>query len=215
MSRSTSSPVTNPFCTRRIRPGALPFQFPPGESVTTLVEWLEANRWRGAIIGPHGSGKSTLLETLIPEIEQHSDRRVLRFSLHDGQRCLSRDWRTRQNPRGLNENSLIVIDGYEQLSRWSRLRLRWSCWKSGAGLLVTAHAPVSLPLLFRTRPTVELAQQIVENLLANYDPNQVRLTSNDVMTAFASHAGNIRETLLALYDQIEESSRSERSGYIP
>jgi energy-coupling factor transporter ATP-binding protein EcfA2 len=218
MSPPTSTPTTNPFCTRRIRPGALAFQFPAGETAASLIKRLSANGWRGAIIGPHGSGKTTLLETLIPEIEQQSGRMILRISLHDGQRSLPNNWRTQpdahgphapQSPPALNENCLIIIDGYEQLSRWSRLRLRWLCWRSGAGLLVTAHGPVGFPLLFHTQPTVELAQLIVGGLLANYDPNQVRLNSSDITGAFVKHAGNLRETLFALYDLVEATAGGE------
>jgi hypothetical protein len=39
------SPAGNPFCTRRIRPGAVPFLFPPGASVAGLLEKLQAAGW--------------------------------------------------------------------------------------------------------------------------------------------------------------------------
>ena len=55
---------TNPFATCWTRPGAMAFQFPPGESAERLVAKLAAVGWWGEIVGPHGSGKSTLLETL-------------------------------------------------------------------------------------------------------------------------------------------------------
>ena len=54
----------NPFSTRRISPGAIPYVLPPGENAYALVDRLRQAGWWGEIVGPHGSGKSTLLATL-------------------------------------------------------------------------------------------------------------------------------------------------------
>ncbi len=65
MSQQTRAAAqSNPFSTRFVRPGALAYRFPPGESAATLVERLAASGWRGQIVGPHGSGKSTLVAAL-------------------------------------------------------------------------------------------------------------------------------------------------------
>ena len=58
--------LANPFATRHVRPGAIPFHFPAETSAAQLVARLRELNWRGAIVGPHGSGKSTLLVALAP-----------------------------------------------------------------------------------------------------------------------------------------------------
>src|SRR3989442_1545921 len=47
--------TSNPFSTRFIRPGVIPFVFADGQSPETLVEQLRQHHWWGQIIGPHGS----------------------------------------------------------------------------------------------------------------------------------------------------------------
>jgi hypothetical protein len=57
--------LDNPFSTRRLRPGAGPFHFGPGQSAERLLRRLEVLGWRAEIVGPHGSGKSALVEVLV------------------------------------------------------------------------------------------------------------------------------------------------------
>jgi hypothetical protein len=184
---------SNPFATRFIRPGALPYLFPPGVSVEKLVDDLAQQGWHGAIIGPHGTGKSSLLVALKPELERRG-RKVVQQQLQGGQRRL--DW-TALDWNAWTKETLVIIDGYEQLSHWQRLLLRARCYRRGAGLLVTAHQPVQLPTIFTAQPTTELAQKIVQQLIPAGDE---RITPNDVAAAFAEQQGNIRETLLKLFD---------------
>src|SRR5579859_6457327 len=79
-------PRSNPFSTRCVRPGAIPFRFPPGESAATMVDRLERQGWWGQIVGPHGSGKSTLLAALLPELRRR--RALVTTSLHEDRRRL-------------------------------------------------------------------------------------------------------------------------------
>ena len=81
---------------------------------------LRENGWRGEIVGPHGSGKSALLATLIPAIE-HSGKRVASVELHDGQRRLP--VAPARTP-GLDASTVLVIDGFEQLSLANRFRIK-------------------------------------------------------------------------------------------
>src|SRR5690349_19179309 len=83
----SAGPESNPFSTRWTWPGAVPFLFPVGVTVESLVAKLPASHWRGQIIGPHGTGKSTLLATLLPAIEQ-AGRSPELIVLRDGQRRL-------------------------------------------------------------------------------------------------------------------------------
>ncbi len=185
----------NPFATRHTRPGSLPFLFPAGEDVAQLIERLRTAGWWGEIVGPHGSGKSTLLAALEPELKK-AGRQVLRNSLHDGQRQLPADvWRQR-----FTSHTQLVIDGYEQLGRWQRWRIKRRCKLSNCGLLATVHSSAGLPELYRTSPDLEMAVRIVQSLLSDED----RTISADQITAcFRAHHGNLREMLFALYDVYE------------
>ncbi len=210
----------NPFCTRHIRPGAIPFLFPPGEDADVLVERLRQNHWRGEIVGPHGSGKSALLATLIPAIER-AGRSVVRVELHDGQRRLPIDL-VKKGDRHLaatvfcgicdcllgasplffggarfGPDTVLIVDGYEQLSQWRRFLLSRRCRRHDVGLLVTAHASVHLPSLYRTAATPELAGRIVGQLTGGRPP---LLSPAELAACLTRHGGNLREMLFDLYD---------------
>jgi len=187
----------NPFCTRRVRPGAIPFVFPDGQDAETLVQRLQQSGWWGEIVGAHGAGKSALLATLIPQIELTGRRAVL-VELHDGQRRLPLD--INRDSR-LRPPMVLIVDGYEQLSRWRRFLLKRRCRRRGWGLLVTAHTPVGLPELYRTAATPDLAERIVGQLMKG---QASPFTAAELAERFARHDGNLRETLFDLYDLYEQ-----------
>lgn len=185
----------NPFATRWVRPGALAYRFPAGQGVKQLVETLRANRWRGEITGPHGCGKSTLLAALIPALRE-AGREPLLQTLHDGQRRLPRElldsaWTPRTQ---------VIVDGYEQLRRLGRARLKHRSRRVGCGLLVTAHAPVGLPELARVAPDLETVTQIVADLLAQ---SPAPIAREEIARRFAARGGNVRDVLFDLYDLYE------------
>lgn len=185
---------SNPFATRFTRPGAIGYLFPQGRSAVGTVDLLRNNSWWGEIVGPHGSGKSSLLAELLPLLEA-TGRRVNVYSLHQGDRTLPV---SKSDVAAWNADTQVVIDGYEQLSWWSKRRLQSWVKARQAGLLITAHQPMGLPPLFATEPTLALAQQIVAQLLKS---DQVQsLTGDDVAAAFAAHGANLREMLFSLYD---------------
>jgi GTPase SAR1 family protein len=202
MTHSIGEVRSNPFATRFVRPGAVPFLFPPGLDAAALVTRLCYFGWRGAIIGPHGSGKSTLLESLCRELER-AGRVVIRFTLHDGQRGLSAP---RVDARRWTSDTIVAIDGYEQLSRWNRWRLARRCRRSRCGLLVTSHRPTSLPELLRTEVGCDLLERIVAGLLEGKDR---LICCDDVRQAFSRYRDNVREALFALYDLQETRAQEE------
>jgi energy-coupling factor transporter ATP-binding protein EcfA2 len=187
----------NPFSTCHIRPGAIPFFFPPGQSAEQLVESLRVENWWGEIVGPHGSGKSTLLCALIPAL-RNAGRDPLLIELHDGQRRLPVDLRRTD---GLTENTVVIVDGYEQLSLWSRARLKRFCRRRGLGLVVTSHQPAGMPLLFQTAPSVTLTEELVRFLLHG---QPALVDSSDLAQRFDRHRGDLREVLFELYDLYEQ-----------
>jgi energy-coupling factor transporter ATP-binding protein EcfA2 len=212
--------MSNPFATRYTRPGAIDYLFDRGQSLESLVGRLRDHGWWGAILGPHGSGKSTLLAALTPALET-AGRRVVRLMISpvaaEGsgfgvQGSEEKESLTRQRAVAWIQPSeayqaaadqapdaalQLVVDGYEQLSWWTRRKIESLCRGREAGLLVTAHQPVGLPVLLTTEPSLALAQQIVERLLPDNDST---VTREDVEAAFTKCGGNLRETLFALFD---------------
>jgi len=210
----------NPFATRWVRPGAVPYCFGAGVNAGQLVERLRDGGWRGAIVGPHGSGKSTLLATLVHAIEQMGIR-VQKILLRDGQRRLPRDILSRirsrakigstrdQEERGL-PIELLIVDGYEQLSWWSRRRLSAICRRKHYGLLVTAHRENSVgsfSILFRTAAELATVQYLVDHVLPSHGG---AIHPDDVATALEQNKGNVREALFSLYDLFQQRRSSCR-----
>jgi hypothetical protein len=214
----------NPFCTRRIRPGAAPFIFPPGLDAEKFLDRLRGNGWLGAIVGPHGSGKSSLLAEIISAADKHKMRTV-RFELHDGCRRMPGGWKNAINaadsflssampdkPAAAANSSdkmrqairtIVAVDGYEQLNAWSRFRLKLYCRRRVLGLLLTSHSSTGLPELFRTTATPELTMQIVAQLVQG---GQFSVSANVIADLFSRHGGNVREVLFDLYDLCEQQS---------
>lgn len=194
-------PQENPFATRSVRPGALPYLFPPGEDARTLIDRLRANDWNGEIVGPHGAGKSTLLAALVPELEAAGSRVVV-GRLGVGEHRFPREILA---ARPWSKNTLIIVDGYEQLG-WCRQQILCrQCRSAGCGLLVTAHAATGLPLLSQLSPTRETVERVVRALLAK-TPGAI--SPAEIEQAFVHHGENVRELLFELYDRYEAHRRT-------
>jgi hypothetical protein len=195
--------IVNPFATRCVRPGALPYCFPDGGNAEQLIEQLKVNGWRGAIVGPHGTGKSTLLAELRPHIER-AGWRVEMIALHDGQRRLPVSfWAA----IGREMQCFVIVDGFEQIGWWSRRRLLQACRRNEWGLLITAHrsdAIAGLPVIYQTFGDLQIVQHLVDDLLP-YHGGEIQ--PSDVSTAFLAHQGNVRETMFALYELFEQRRR--------
>jgi hypothetical protein len=165
-----------------------------------VVARLAAQRWRGAIIGPHGAGKTTLLEDL-------------------GERLAAQGWRlrwvrlSRESPRlspdqrhtltGLGVRDLVLIDGAEQFGALAWWRVRWRARRAG-GLIVTTHTEGRLPTLWRCTTTPNLLRSLVHQL-------DVRLDEDDARALHARHHGNVREALRELYDRAAKGAPQNSS----
>jgi hypothetical protein len=192
----------NPFATCWTKPGAIPFRFPEGKTTEQLVTKLAAQEWWGQITGAHGSGKTTLLATLIPALTA-AGRQVHEIRLHNRTRSLFSEATEIQGGR-----TLVVVDGFEQLGRFARLRLKRRCRRAGAGLLVTTHASAGLPTLIHLSPDGRLIEQLVADLCAQVPGD---ITRDDIAASRASHGSNVREIFFDLYDRHERLRRVTRT----
>ena len=190
----------NPFAVRHVRPGAAPYLFPDGLDAAAAVRRFAALGWCAAVVGPHGSGKSTLLASLLPALLA-GGRPPWTIALHDGRRTLPAGaWRAL---RVLAPDTVVVIDGYEQLGWLARMWVRGLCRRRGHGLLVTAHGPVGLPVLLRTGVTPGVARRLIERLRRGAPaPTEAELSAR-----LRRRQGNFREVLFDLYDEYEQARR--------
>jgi energy-coupling factor transporter ATP-binding protein EcfA2 len=193
-------PRVNPFSTRFVEPGAIPYRLPGGTELDELVVRFDATGGWGEIVGPHGSGKSTLLASLLPHVTAWTVHRV---RLSTSQRSLPDDLWPLPGPR-----PLLVIDGFEQLGWLTRRRVTRACRHAGAGLLVTTHRPVGLPPLHRTDVSPAALAWVLARLLPA-DAGTL-LAGFDAAARVRSHRGSLREVLFELYDRWEQTHRSRQ-----
>jgi len=197
------NPRFNPFSSRFVQPGAVPYFFLDGQTLEDLRDQLIANHGYGQIVGPHGSGKSTLLESLIPLL---SNWTIRRFRFNTQNRTVPAElWLP------VGSSSLLVIDGFEQLNLWTRWEIRRHCRKHGEGLLVTAHRRVGLPDLFHAKISAELAQAVIQKLVPEEVNRRALLQGYDLAKRLKDHHGSLREVLFELYDRWESLQRSSSS----
>lgn len=194
---------TNPFSTRHVQPGAIPYRRNDGGELVELVNtfFQRCNR-RAAIVGPHGSGKSTLIETIKPLLVNQNcqvdhrrfstSQRKWKFFFHD-----SRDW---------DHQTIVVVDGYEQLSWMAKIRLHTRIWKTRTGLLVTTHFHCRLlPTLWETTVDDQQSDWVLSHLLAEHPHMMDELQSTAIWHELKkSHPDNMRERLMDLYDWVED-----------
>lgn len=194
---SDASRSENPFASRFVRPGALPFVYPADLSAPQLISRLAERAWQGAIVGGHGSGKSALLLDLFAEA-QRAGRRPWHVVLQAGQRRLPLPL---EAIAACGPQGLLLIDGYEQLGRWYRWRLARYCRRAGVGRLVTTHTPCELPTLIVLQPTLDLMRKLVRQLSGG---QPLPISDEEIVAAYTAAGGNVREALFALYDLFEE-----------
>jgi hypothetical protein len=195
-------PWSNPFATRWVRPGAIPFLFQPGEGMSLLLEQLETHGWRGQIVGPHGTGKSTLVAALLAELPRRGIR-VRRVELHEGEGDKRAEVRQVLAELATGPGiPVLVVDGFEQLGWWSRHVIKADCRRLSFGLIVTAHRSVGLPDLYRTAVTPSQARQLVDHLLRHEEAACLDLS--DLPRLLSARGGNLRDVLFDLYDLYEE-----------
>jgi len=197
---STMDP--NPFSTRFIQPGAIEYGFFGKQSIDGLAAAVLAARSPSLICGPHGSGKSTLIASLISEFHRLKGSREIhhvRFSSENRAssaiRCSIKKW---------SERSVVVLDGYEQISLWSHIWIRWVVVARKLQLIATAHRPIpGFRVIWRTSVDERSSAWILEQLLVSHSHavsvHQL-LDTEAWRESRALHGQNMRESLFDMYD---------------
>jgi hypothetical protein len=184
----------NPFATRYTRPGAIPPLDTGGRplDLESLAKALSA-AGAAALQGAHGHGKTTLLVALADTLAAAGRRvRVLRM------RGVREAWEAVVALAVEPAETAVFVDGWERLGVGGRALAALARHRRGP-LLVTAHAPVGLPVLRHCTTSVAMLRAIVARL-----PDHGGLIDDDdVARAFHRHGGDLRESLADLYDRVE------------
>ncbi len=203
------------------------YQRADGGSLESIVaDLLERSGGWGAVVGPHGTGKSTMLASLRPLLDEQ--RKIFAYRLSTSDRSLAE---LKQDRSKWDADSLIIVDGYEQLSSWSAWRLR--TWVRGlkekqedphprplsrkngrggtrrAGLLVTAHRSMfGIPTLWTTGIDEAQSIRLRNDFLRNH-PTLLKHPGLEAAwrSAREKHPTDMRETLFAMYDWVESVKR--------
>jgi len=217
------SATSNPFCSRFLQPGHIPFCFSGTESISQLADRIRAPLGKRAtrgkksqvalrlsIVGPHGSGKSTLLHQLCQELRGNRQNNGLSDSglvvLHSSSNKLAA---LRAILGRIHRDQWCLIDGYEQIPRWAQLLLVAWAKPRGVALCVTAHRlPWMFQTLWETRVDAHVESHVIECLLANVaakdgGPSSVisdLLQSPHWAVSRQKHQENLRESLFDMYD---------------
>jgi hypothetical protein len=223
------STKSNPFCSRFLQPGNIPFCFPGTESISQLADRIrsplgnKANlgnkahpgkkayaALRLSIVGPHGSGKSTLLHQLWQELR--GERQGNRISdsglvvLHSSSNKLAA---LRSIRKQIHRDPWCLIDGYEQIPRWAQLLIVAWAKPRRVALCVTAHRlPWMFQTLWETKVDAQVESYVIESLLANVAAKDGRpasvisdlLQSSHWTASRQKHKENLRESLFDMYD---------------
>jgi|WetSurMetagenome_2_1015567.scaffolds.fasta_scaffold27905_3 hypothetical protein len=184
----------NPFSTHRL--DALRYR-PQGESWEDMLGRLEAMGWRGSVVGPEGSGKTALLHDLAPRLKAIG-LRVENLRLGFGQRTLPVDTLRRLSSL-LDGEAALLLDGAEQLGPMGWRAVARSARRAGA-LVITLHRPGRLPTWVWCDPSEALFLELVSELTGGCSDE----AEHAARKAFAAHGGNVRSSLLSLYDAYSE-----------
>ena len=207
---------SNPFCTRFVRPGAIPYHFASDDNgLDSLCQSLQVAR-RGLIVGPHGSGKSTLLQSMLPLLRQRFVR-VEHLQLlanpyaspWNGLRQKQQNWSViRDSLTGLSSHDLLIIDGIEQTFTQHRIRLLRPSKHQSPLILGTSHRRLlGLPVLFETSIDRHQIIRLTKQLIRNCPDPVAGLVHQKLANHDWERTTNLREFWFDCYDDIQHSQQ--------
>jgi energy-coupling factor transporter ATP-binding protein EcfA2 len=182
----------------------------------TLLQHLQRERL-GLIVGPHGSGKTTLLYTLLPHLasafgeEWHGELRVLQLTMPLTNSLWTRVKHARDSARVtvdclgvLPRESLLVIDGVEQLALRDLKRIARMVRKRGLFLLATSHTNLArIAVLHETAVDVMLIRSLADRLLAGAPGAVSQIVLTELERRDLSRLTNVRKLWFELYDIVQ------------
>ena len=205
----------NPFSATRVRPGKLPYL---GNSfrISDLVRRWHGANYIGQIVGPHGTGKTTLSRAIESFVQDRFGRVNWLTIRHRSLRTDSLGTTTNYRICHMESKSgsirgLYVVDGIENLGLLHRWLLVQRCRADMGGILITSHRKLAgIPVLAELTPVNATLQVIVRYLLGQWPyPDEVKahFDASLVDAAFQDAGGNLRESLMMLYDSFEDLAR--------
>ncbi len=190
-------PRDNPFRVERLE--SLAFR-PQGTTWSALLVRLDELCFRAAIVGADGSGKTTLIEELARRLPLLGFR-PMPFAFRPDS---SRDavHATIARARAAGPADVLLVDGADHLPRLDWWRLRHAA-RRARGLVATSHRARLLPTLIESRTSVTLLAELVRELAPEHSQSlDLRLPE-----VLARHRGNIRTSLLELFDEVARDTR--------
>ncbi len=177
----------NPFRSERIE--AMPFRFPEGDDMASLLHRLGHFRGRGAIVGPHGSGKTTLMR----DLDAALDQRGMRVRHH---RLTQAD---RRIPHSLTDDlrphDAVLLDSAGLMGPWAWRRFEHATRAAGM-VIITAHAPGRLPTLIDCRTSPALLRSLLDELASGAPPTSYPHLTESL---WRQHRGNLHAVFRRLY----------------
>lgn len=161
-----------------------------------VMRKLEAQRYCGAIVGPHGTGKTTMFLELRGRLESAGwCVRHHRLSMDDLGGAVAMSLRMMD---AADARTIVMLDGADLLGRfgWWRVHRRWH--HSGAkGFVITSHRQGLLPTLLQTGTSLAVTHELVGELVGERAAETMKA---GVARLYDEHRGNVRDVLRSLYD---------------
>lgn len=205
--------ASNPFSTRNVKPGVIPFLGLEASRILEMARKLIDSHAMVQIVGPHGAGKTTLtfaIEKQLNHLALAAGQKlfVRRLTVGAGQSVRSIHGTV---PTGDDRNGdpslLFVVDGIERMGFLQQLGFLSHCRKNGYRLLATTHRPLKkLPVIHRIDSKADTLVKLVSHLSPDL-LGQAGFRKLDLECLFIEQKGDLRECLMQLYDRFEGQSR--------
>ena len=196
--------IVNPFETRWIRPDTIEYaqtDLPAESRLPALMDKVLNSTSSWEIVGPHGVGKTTLAHSLY---RIATNRCISTKLIRCGQAPFSENRKSVQL-----SGQLTILDEFEQLRWWQRLRLRNLAKRGRGRFILIAHQSQGFPSLTHPQTDLKTIQSIVKRLQANHGFDEI-VSASDVESMMAQHGRNFREVLFACYDLFHQRHKKNR-----